>query len=142
LRKGAECVFGSRFIKGARIYGYPKHKYVLNRIANFIIKVLFGLDYNDTTNAFKAYRREVIDGIKPLISHHFNLTVEMPLKAIVRGYRYVKIPIFWTNRKVGVSKLKIPEMSSRYFSIVLYIWLEKLFLSSDYKRKVCPTQRI
>jgi dolichol-phosphate mannosyltransferase len=62
----------------------------------------------------------------------------MPLKAIVRGYRYLKIPISWTNRKVGVSKLKIPEMSSRYFSIILYAWFEKLFSSGDYKRKSLP----
>jgi dolichol-phosphate mannosyltransferase len=141
LKKGAECVFGSRFIKGARIYGYPKHKYLLNRMANFFIKVLFGLDYNDITNAFKAYRREVIEGMQPLLAHHFNLTVEMPLKAIVRGYHYVKIPISWTNRKVGISNFKIKEMG-RYLFIILYVWWEKLFSSGDYKRKSRLVQKI
>ena len=135
LKKGAECVFGSRFIKGGKAYDYPTHKYVLNRMANGFIKVLFGLDHNDITNAFKAYRREVIAGIQPLLSHHFNLTVEMPLKAIVRGYRYVKVPISWTNRKTGISKLKIKEMGSRYLFIVLYVWLERSFSKGDYKRK-------
>ncbi|MBM3247939.1 MAG: glycosyltransferase family 2 protein [Candidatus Omnitrophica bacterium] len=135
LKKGAECVFGSRFIKGAHIHGYPVHKYVLNRMANFFIKLLFTLDHNDITNAFKAYRREVIDGMQPLLSYHFNLTVEMPLKAIVRGYNYVTIPISWTNRSVGVSKLKIKEMGSRYLFIVLYVWLEKSLSRGDYMRK-------
>jgi len=135
LKNGAECVFGSRFVKGGRVHDYPAHKYILNRMANWFIKVLFGLDYNDITNAFKAYRREVIQGLQPLLANHFNLTVEMPLKAIVRGYRYVKVPISWTNRKSGISKLKIKEMGSRYLFIVLYVWLERSFSKGDYKRK-------
>lgn len=134
LQKGAECVFGSRFIKGGRVIDYPKHKYLLNRLANVFIRILFRHGTNDTTNAFKAYRREVIDGIQPLISPHFNLTVEMPLKAVVRGFTYVKIPISWTNRTTGISKLKIREMGSRYLYIVLNIWLEKLLTRNDYRR--------
>lgn len=135
LKKGAECVFGSRFIKGAHIHDYPKHKYVLNRLANYFIKIIFRIDHNDITNAFKAYKREVIDGIQPLLSNHFNITVEIPLKAIVRGYHYKKIPVSWTNRTYGVSKLKINEMGSRYLFIILYIWLEKSLSGDDYTRK-------
>ena len=134
LQKGAECVFGSRFMKGSRLVDYPQHKFVLNRMANLFIQMLFRHGLNDTTNAFKAYRREVIDGIQPLLSAHFNLTVEMPLKAVVRGYSYVTIPISWTNRKSGVSKLKIKEMGGRYLFIVLYLWLEKVLSRGDYKR--------
>ncbi len=136
LKKGAECVFGSRFIPGGGVHDYPWHKYILNRMANGFIKMIFGLDHNDVTNAFKAYRREVIAGIQPFLSHHFNLTVEMPLKAIVRGYRYVTVPISWRNRKTGVSKLKIKEMGSRYLFIVLYVWLERSLSRGDYKRKI------
>ncbi len=88
LQEGHECVFGSRFIKGSRVKGYPFHKLILNRLANYFIKLLFGLPYNDTTNSFKCYRRHVIEGIKPLFSNHFNLTVEMPLKAVIRGYKF------------------------------------------------------
>lgn len=135
MKAGAECVFGSRFIKGSQVIDYPVFKHVLNRLANWFIKTLFHLDHNDITNAFKCYRREVIAGIQPLLSHHFNLTVEMPLKAIVRGYRYVTIPISWTNRKAGESKLKIKEMGSRYLFIVLYCWLEKSLAMGDYQRR-------
>ena len=138
LQDGYECVFGSRFVKGGKTIDYPVHKLTINRLANLFIKVLFGLKYNDTTNAFKAYRREVIDGIFPLISHHFNLTVEMPLKAIIRGYSYAMIPISWRNRQTGVSKLKIKEMGSRYLFIVLYALLEKTLSRGDYIRKKSP----
>ena len=134
MRAGAECVFGSRFIKGSRVTDYPPHKLWLNRLANTFIKLLFHLDYNDVTNAFKCYRREVIAGIQPLLSAHFNLTVEMPLKAIVRGYSYKILPISWTNRTTGESKLKIKEMGSRYLFIVLYAWLERTLARGDYRR--------
>lgn len=135
LQEGHECVFGSRFVKGSRITDYPTHKLVLNRLANLFVRVLFALDYNDVTNAFKLYRREVIEGSQPLISRHFNLTVELPLKAIIRGYEYAVIPISWTNRKSGVSKLKIREMGSRYLFIVLYLFLEKHLSRGDYRRR-------
>jgi len=136
LLEGYDCVFGSRFIKGSRVVDYPQHKLLLNRLANTFVRILFGHHFNDTTNAFKCYRREVIDAMQPLISPHFNLTVEMPLKAIIRGYTFAVVPITWTNRAAGVSKLKLKEMGSRYLFIVLYLWLEKHLSRGDYHRKV------
>ena len=138
LQEGWECVFGSRFLPTSQIHDYPWLKLVLNRLANWFIKMIFHLDYNDTTNAFKCYRREVIDGVQPILSNHFNLTVELPLKAIARGYRYTIVPISWTNRTEGVSKLKIKEMGSRYLFIVLYVFLEKLLSKGDYHRNRPP----
>jgi dolichol-phosphate mannosyltransferase len=135
LQEGHDCVFGSRFIRGGKVIDYPIHKLIVNRLANAFIQVLFGLKFNDTTNAFKAYRKEVIEGISPLLSHHFNLTVEIPLKAIARGYSTTTIPITWRNRATGVSKLKLKEMGSRYLFIVLYVWLEKYLSRGDYARK-------
>jgi dolichol-phosphate mannosyltransferase len=135
LNEGHECVFGSRFLKGSDVVDYPRLKLAMNRLANFLVRVGFNIELNDTTNAFKAYRRTVIDGCRPFLSPHFNLTVEIPLKAIVRGYRYTIIPISWRNRKHGEAKLKIKEMGSRYFFICAYVWLEKYFSRGDYRRK-------
>ena len=129
-----DCVFGTRFSKESSLIDYPLPKLILNRLANTFIRILFGLRYNDVTNAFKLYRKEVIQGLKPLLSHHFNLTVELPLKAIVRGYSYSVIPNSWTNRKQGVSKLKIKEMGSRYMFIILYCFIEKWLSRGDYHR--------
>jgi dolichol-phosphate mannosyltransferase len=138
LKSGYDCVFGSRFMKGGGVIDYPKIKLMINRLANYFLKTLFRIRLNDTTNAFKAYRREVIDGCRPLISPHFNLTVELPLKAIVRGYTWTVIPITWRNRRTGVPKLKIKEMGSRYLFICLYVWLEKYFSRGDYKKSLLP----
>ena len=135
LLEGADCVFGSRFIRGSKVHDYPRHKLILNRLANWFIRMLFGVPFNDFTNAFKLYRREVLEGLQPLISPHFNLTVEMPLKAITRGYSFAVVPISWTNRQAGISKLKIKEMGSRYLFIVLYVWLEKQLAQGDYHRR-------
>ncbi len=135
LNEGYDCVFGSRFMQGGGVIGYPKLKLFLNRVANQFLKMLFHIRLNDTTNAFKAYRREVIDGCRPLLAPHFNITVELPLKAIVRGFSWTTIPITWRNRRSGTPKLKIKEMGSRYFFICLYVWLEKHFSRGDYKRQ-------
>ena len=135
LEDGYDCAFGSRFVKGAQVHDYPWLKLTLNRMANVFIRMLFRHGYNDTTNAFKAYRREVIETVQPLLSNHFNLTVELPLKAIVRGHSFAVVPISWTNRAAGTSKLKIQEMGSRYLFIVLYVFLERHLSRGDYVRE-------
>lgn len=132
--RGYDCVFGSRFIKNGKVYDYPKSKLALNRIVNLFIRIVFGIRYNDCTNAFKMYRRETIEGLKPFLSHHFNLTVELPLKAITRGYSFTVVPNIWRNRKTGESKLKLKEMGSRYLFIILYCLIEKWLTVSDYKK--------
>ena len=134
IRKGYDCVFGSRFIQGGKVIDYPPHKLILNRITNNIIRILFWIKYNDVTNAFKMYSKETIEGLKPFMSRHFNLTVELPLKAIVRGYSYSVVPNMWKNRATGISKLKIREMGSRYFFIILYCLLEKWLSRGDYNK--------
>ncbi len=134
LQAGYDCAFGSRFMAGGSTVDYPATKLFVNRIVNLGIRVLFGHGYNDTTNAFKAYRREVIETVQPLLSHHFNLTVELPLKAVVRGHSYAITPITWRNRQAGVSKLKLQEMGSRYAFVVLMVFLEHHLSRGDYRR--------
>lgn len=135
LKEGWDAVFGSRFMKGGGVIDYPWIKLRVNRLANFFIRMLFRISLNDTTNAFKAYRRTVIQGCAPMLSAHFNLTVELPLKTIIRGYSWTTLPITWRNRRTGVAKLKIQEMGSRYLFVCLYLWLEKHLSRGDYVKK-------
>ena len=135
LNNGWDAVFGSRFMKGGGVIDYPWLKLRLNRAANLFIRILFGISLNDTTNAFKAYRRTVIEGCQPLLSAHFNMTVELPLKTIIRGYSWTVLPITWRNRRTGLPKLKIQEMGSRYLFICLYLWLEKHLSRGDYRKR-------
>jgi dolichol-phosphate mannosyltransferase len=138
LRDGADCAFGSRFVRGGCAKDYPWFKLVLNRFGNKLIQILFRLRYNDVTNAFKGYRVYVIAGCRPFLSPHFNLTVEIPLKAIVRGYSYTVVPIGWRNRTAGRSSFRVQEMGSRYLYILLVVWLERLLTQDDYRRRSHP----
>lgn len=135
VEKDLDCVFGSRFSAGGQVIDYPWLKKILNRLGNKFIQILFALRYNDITNAFKLYRRETIVGLQPFLSHHFNLTVELPLKAIIRGYSYAVVPNRWANRREGHSKFWIKEMGSRYLFIVLYCFIEKWLTQGDYHRE-------
>lgn len=134
MAAGAECVFGSRFIAGSVVVRYPKLKLAINRVVNTGVRLLFGIPHNDLTNAFKCYRRDVVDGMRPFVSNHFNLTIELPLKAVTRGYSFVTLPVAWCNKRLGASNLSLREMGSRYLFIVLYIWLEKMLVHRDYER--------
>ena len=135
VTENLDCVFGSRFIRGGATYDYPKHKYLINRFANTLIRLLLGMSYNDSTNAFKLYKKSTIQGLKPFLSAHFNLTIELPLKAIIRGYTYGVLPNSWRNRKAGESNLKIKEMGSRYLFILLYVIIEKYLSRNDYLKR-------
>ncbi|MGA9370823.1 MAG: glycosyltransferase family 2 protein [Solirubrobacterales bacterium] len=135
LEDGFDCAFGSRFAGGrGRVTDYPVFKLMINRLVNWGIRALFRHGYDDTTNAFKAYRREVIETVQPLLANQFNLTVEIPLKAIVRGHSYGVVPISWHGRSSGTSKLDLREMGSRYLFIVLYVLLERYMSRGDYLR--------
>jgi dolichol-phosphate mannosyltransferase len=133
LNEGYDCVFGSRFMQGGGVIDYPRLKLFLNRIANKFLQLFFRVEHNDITNAFKAYRKTTIDGCRPLLAPHFNLTVEIPLKAVVRGYTWKSLPITWRNRRTGDAKLKIKEMGSGYLLTCLYIWREKYLSRGDYR---------
>jgi dolichol-phosphate mannosyltransferase len=133
ILEGYDCIFGSRFIPGATVRDYPPLKLFLNRLANTLIRIMFLIRENDITNAFKAYRREVIESVKPLVSNHFNITIEIPLKAINRSFKHTMIPINWNGRKSGVSKLKLRELQKKYLFTLLYVWLEKILLKDEIK---------
>ena len=123
-----DAVFGSRFIKGSNLVDYPLRKLIYNRIFNYFVKIFFLSDYNDFTNAFKIYKKQTLRQIGPFISENFNIFLELPLKIIIRKKNYKIIPIGWKNRKKGVSKFKVKELSSKYFFTFLNCFIEKILI--------------
>ena len=128
-KEDLDAVLGSRFNKHSNVIDYPLFKLILNRIFNTIVRFLFLSEYNDFTNAFKMYRRKTLLKILPIVSEHFNVFLEMPLKIIIRKYNYKIIPISWKNRKKGKSKFKVNELSSMYLFTMFYCLLEKILLN-------------
>lgn len=131
IEQGYDCVFGSRWIRGATVKGYPLSKRIVNRIANKLVQWLFWCPFNDLTNAFKVYRRHVIDACGPYRSSHFNITLELSLSALMRGYQIKQIPIDWMGRTAGISKLRLGEMCRRYLATLLKSYTEKLLIADD-----------
>ncbi|MBL9090346.1 MAG: glycosyltransferase family 2 protein [Planctomycetaceae bacterium] len=129
--EGYDCVFGSRFIKGSKVTDYPLKKLVVNRIVNKLMQWAFWCKFNDLTNAFKAYRTDVVRELGQLQSSHFNITIEMSLGAIIRKYNIAQIPISWTGRTWGSSNLRLREMGRRYLATLIRIFGERMLLSDD-----------
>ena len=127
--KKVDAVFGSRFIKGSKVINYPVQKYLLNRIFNFIVSIIFFNRYNDFTNAFKIYKSNILKNFLPLVSESFNVFLEMPLKVITRGYTFEVIPINWVGRQKGEAKFNIKELRSKYLFTLIYCFIEKILLN-------------
>jgi dolichol-phosphate mannosyltransferase len=128
-----DAIFGSRFIKGAKLVNYPKVKLILNRLGNLFAKLIIWTDLNDFTNGFKIYKKETLLSLYPLVSESFNIFLELPLKTIIRGFNYKIIPISYYNRTVGEAKFKIDELGSKYIFTLLYCFLEKILLNTKVK---------
>lgn len=131
IEEGYDAVFGSRFRRGSLVTDYPPIKLIVNRIVNKMMQVLFWTSFNDLTNAFKVYRRHVIESISPLQAAHFNITIEMSLSCIIRNYAVAEIPISWSGRTWGQSNLRLREMGRRYLCTLLMIWFERLLVLDD-----------
>ncbi|MHC1791195.1 glycosyltransferase family 2 protein [Solidesulfovibrio sp.] len=131
IEEGYDCVFGSRFIRGSRCVNYPRFKLFCNRIVNTVMQLMFWTKYNDLTNSFKAYRSYVIRDIWPLKACHFNITIELSLNTLIRGYAIAQVPISWQGRTWGSSNLHLSEMGRRYLSTLLRAWFEKNLILDD-----------
>ena len=123
LEGGYACAFGSRFGKDDRVTGYPPVKRVLNRMGNRLLSWVTRHRYDDFTNGFKGYRREVLAAMEPLVAADFNLTVEMSMKAVFAGASYTIIDNGWRDREGGVSKFRVFKLGSKYLLTILYCWL-------------------
>ena len=127
-RKNLDAVLGSRFKKDSLVKDYPLKKLILNRIFNFCVSLIFWNNYNDYTNAFKIYKKEVLKTMMPFVSESFNIFLEIPLKVISRNYSYEVISINWFGRKKGAAKFKIRELRSKYLFTLIYCFTEKILL--------------
>ena len=127
LSEGYDCAFGTRWGPGTRVEDYPRPRYYVNRALNHALRLLFWTRYDDLTNGFKAFRRTVVDGCAPLVSQHFSLALELPLKALTRGYSYKVVPNSWQNRDHGQGKLRLWSSGTQYMAVILRVWMEARF---------------
>ena len=129
-----DCVLGDRWIKGS-VKNYPFFKKLLNRLGNNFISLVFNIKYYDFTNSFKIYRKSSLLKIYPILSNHFSITVELPLKMITRGFKYKIINNSWENREHGVSKMQLINSIKTYTIIIVYCFIDKYFWNKRYDTK-------
>lgn len=142
LAEGYDCVFGSRFVRGAVVHRYPRVKLVVNRIVNRCIQWMFWTKFNDLTNAFKGFRTDVVRRCGPYRACHFNITLEISLSALISGYRICQIPIHWEGRTWGSSNLRMQEMGRRYLCTLLMLFFQRMLLSDDVRSERTREQKL
>ncbi|MDA9602327.1 glycosyltransferase family 2 protein [Flavobacteriaceae bacterium] len=126
-----DCLFGDRWAEQQLVENYPKFKFYVNRIGNKMISFLFNINYSDLTNSFKMYKKSVLIGLFPLISNHFSITIEIPLKVIYRGFKYKVIPNSWKNNQHSVSNLNLLYVLKTYSLIAIYCLIERSFFKKQ-----------
>lgn len=124
LDKEVDCVFGNRFLKRRSVKDYAILKLVLNRLGNHFISLAFGINHTDITNAFKVYRNNAIKSIPPLKASSFDICLELPIKVVSLGYRFKTIPISWSGRRTGKSKLKLLRTLPMYIKTLYHLWID------------------
>jgi len=104
---GADLAIGSRYISGVNVVNWPLTRVLLSYFASVYVRWITGMKVMDTTAGFKCYRREVLENIKPghIKSIGYGFQIEMKFIAYKLGYRIVEVPIIFTDRKLGSSKM-------------------------------------
>lgn len=104
---GADVVIGSRYVDGGEVRNWPRRRLVLSRTANGYSRILLGVDIHDITAGYRAYRREVLEKIDlaAVDSRGYGFQVDLTWRSINAGFTVVEVPITFTEREHGVSKM-------------------------------------
>jgi dolichol-phosphate mannosyltransferase len=104
---GADLAIGSRYISGVNVVNWPLSRVLMSYVASIYVRIITGMKIMDTTAGFKCYRKEVLESIKPehIKSVGYGFQIEMKFTAWKMGYKIVEVPIIFTDRKLGASKM-------------------------------------
>jgi dolichol-phosphate mannosyltransferase len=104
---GADVAIGSRYVSGVNVINWPLSRVLMSYFASIYVRFITGMKIMDTTAGFKCYRKEVLENIHPeqIISKGYGFQIEMKFIAWKLGYKIVEVPIIFTDRKLGSSKM-------------------------------------
>ncbi len=104
---GSDVVIGSRYVDGGEVRNWPRRRLVLSRTANGYSRILLGVDIHDITAGYRAYRREVLEKIDlaAVDSKGYGFQVDLTWRSINAGFTVAEVPITFTEREHGVSKM-------------------------------------
>jgi dolichol-phosphate mannosyltransferase len=104
---GADLAIGSRYISGVNVVNWPLSRVLMSYVASIYVRLITGMRIMDTTAGFKCYRREVLQKINldKIKSVGYGFQIEMKFKTWKLGFKIVEVPIIFTDRKLGASKM-------------------------------------
>jgi dolichol-phosphate mannosyltransferase len=104
---GADLAIGSRYISGVNVVNWPLSRVLMSYCASIYVRLVTGMKVKDTTAGFKCYRRVVLENIRldKIKSKGYGFQIEMKFKTWRLGYKIVEVPIIFTDRKLGASKM-------------------------------------
>ena len=105
--ENADVAIGSRYISGVNVVNWPLTRVLMSYFASIYVRLVTGMKIMDTTAGFVCYKKEVLENIKPdhIKSKGYGFQIEMKFTAYKLGYRIVEVPIIFTDRKLGASKM-------------------------------------
>jgi dolichol-phosphate mannosyltransferase len=105
--KGADLAIGSRYVPGGTVRNWPRRRMLLSRVANGYSRISLGVEVHDITAGYRAYRREVLEKIDlaAVDSKGYCFQVDLTWRTISAGFVVVEVPITFTERELGVSKM-------------------------------------
>ncbi|MET4432203.1 MULTISPECIES: polyprenol monophosphomannose synthase [unclassified Mycolicibacterium] len=117
--KGADLAIGSRYVPGGTVRNWPRRRMLLSRTANGYSRILLGVDVHDITAGYRAYRREVLEKIDlaAVDSKGYCFQVDLTWRTISAGFVVVEVPITFTERELGVSKMSGSNIREAIFRI-------------------------
>ena len=125
INKGYDMVFGSRYMPGGSWGNLDKVKALLSSWGTRLAQLLFGVPVHDITNAFRGFRKDLIQHIT-LASSGFSISPEFAIKAHLAGYRLGQVPTVYYNRKEGVSSFKLWRMAITYLGVFMILLQDRL----------------
>ena len=126
INNGYDMVIGSRNIKGGSRGDQGKLKAIGSTQYSALAKFLFRLPVYDITNAFRTFRKEIINKVS-LENNNFAISPEFALRAHVAGYKRTEIPVTYRDRKVREAKTKLFRMGLKYYLLLIKYWFQNLF---------------
>lgn len=107
IDKGADLVIGSRYVKGGQVVNWPKKRWILSKGGNIYTSLALGAGLSDMTAGYRAFRREVLEAIDldSLSNAGYIFQVEMAFRVVQEGFDVREVPITFTEREIGESKL-------------------------------------
>jgi len=131
---GADLSIGSRYIKGVNVVNWPLHRVLLSYGASFYVKIITGMRVHDPTAGFVCYQRRVLETIDLAAIHFvgYAFQIEMKFRAHLRKFKIVEVPIVFTDRVLGKSKMNSSIVREAVFGVLKMKWMS-FFRKNNFK---------